>query len=1174
MIRGTEQSLRPFIKRILIEDAFQTLPNKSSQHNQYYSFKVKNEDYAINLAIDFCIKKHLNRINNTTLGSIASLLSSYTLQVEFIDSREELSKFLTLSGKNKANYLNKFKHKDFGFLGGVKLNFSLENFKNYLSISSGDNKKRELNIPFSIIKKYTKGIDKSNKNPNFLACVCFFTLGGEMIVDASITTEIVFSDSAIPDSSGYFIISDKFSFRGVEQSLTKIDTLIKKRHLNPITGESLNPNINTDRNLQVNYLFGAPGDIWAGAVHVHPITDPSNVNFGKGRIMAGAQHSSEIPHPYLKFVSAENKKIIDFRNASSFEDKFSYKSGINVDLSSQNRVIYTQQKNINLPLDDYITNKPVFSACKFSIRPISRRRGSQGVTTKDNVVLFFGLDKRNLLKETTKVPTLLDRLLEVDSSFYIRLVNDINIVHFEIIRVNKNSGHSNTLLIGNNDKSFNDLNVVNQLGRNISKGFSLVNKTNDIYLENGNAKGQINLYEFTDGEIDAHRDSEKYYYKIKLKFRDPMISFLTDKLNNLNKAIYDLDDLLQKVSLTMIDPSTGRRVKVFDEFKSELNASFVNQSLNPTVNSSLPLDFSFDKQSELPESIAKIISNNSDIASYFSAINLIFNNNFQTININHFFTFVRNSLMLSNTTPTLIEKNRSLMALLRDRTEKLLKLFSVEKMTKKSSGFTSKDYLKSSRSSKAISDGAITEYEYSFKQSIDLSKTGDHFNWIEEARSEINTGFKTISGNTYKGLVENKNITNYLTELGKNDPQVSNLFDYSFLPYSSPAVLDLHKTDKVNLSLNHLQTLRNKLIQNTSDNPESVLIPELLSTFGIKFLHPKRNLESYVTDQTNYIEGDLPINSGFEDNFGSEFSSLNKGSENFETLSFGSVLSENTAWAGMNYNNYPSNTALSILNLTTTKAFHRKDIDYLFNTHKEMTNKVRLPYTTKLFSSEIMSSRETADTVMMDIVDNLFDSNGLMKFEKYSYYSYLLNIFAKVYYLKGFAGKQGQSFGADDNRFLPSSRVNFSFIKDMEWEPLTSGVINAIPTGRTIICKVMLYQGDDTRNLIDSNITNMYKKYYNYNKLFLIKQGGGLSQNIITAAPLNDPSAPPTQVADFSYGAETRDLLDKQVKMMKVLSTEEERSSAKRDPKEEIVIKKSNSPLATTSTTYTKRIRR
>ena len=101
----------------------------------------------------------------------------------------------------------------------------------------------------------------------------------------------------------------------------------------------------------------------------------------------------------------------------------------------------------------------------------------------------------------------------------------------------------------------------------------------------------------------------------------------------------------------------------------------------------------------------------------------------------------------------------------------------------------------------------------------------------------------------------------------------------------------------------------------------------------------------------------------------------------------------------------------------------------------------------------------------------------------------------------------------------------------------------------------------------------MYVNYYNYNQLFLIKQGGLVLETTTADNSIGDMSAPPTQVTRSSYGAETRELLNEQVQAIQKAYKEEERSEAKKDPKEDIATKKSNSSEFVNRTTYIKRIR-
>ena len=256
------------------------------------------------------------------------------------------------------------------------------------------------------------------------------------------------------------------------------------------------------------------------------------------------------------------------------------------------------------------------------------------------------------------------------------------------------------------------------------------------------------------------------------------------------------------------------------------------------------------------------------------------------------------------------------MELIRDRTEKLLSLYSTEQIVKKSSNFTTKDYLKSTGNTKN-SETYVTEFNYVFKEKIDLSKVKNNFNWIEESNHVGESGgLKKITQSSYKFLVKNPNITNELTEEGNIDFGKESDFSYSFLPYVAPSTLELHKTNQISVYLNYLQTIRKSLIHNITNTPDSVLIPEILATFGIKFNVSIANskLLEYIGDKLAYDKSQVPVNNPSEDNFGSNFSQQPKPVSGFQNYSFsdikaptfGSVEDPDYAWQGSDYNNYPS----------------------------------------------------------------------------------------------------------------------------------------------------------------------------------------------------------------------------------------------------------------------------
>ena len=144
-----------------------------------------------------------------------------------------------------------------------------------------------------------------------------------------------------------------------------------------------------------------------------------------------------------------------------------------------------------------------------------------------------------------------------------------------------------------------------------------------------------------------------------------------------------------------------------------------------------------------------------------------------------------------------------------------------------------------------------------------------------------------------------------------------------------------------------------------------------------------------------------------------------------------------------------------------------------------------VPYAINLFSSAVMSNKNTAVSILPNAVNTLFAGDEL-RFTSYSFYSYLLNIFGKVHYLRGFTQRQEAAFGDDFNKFLNTTKENNRFIKDMDWRPLTLDILNNIPTNKQILCKVDWFEGDKISSLLDEKIINLYEGYFNYNELFFI----------------------------------------------------------------------------------------
>tara|TARA_R100000426_G_scaffold18102_1_gene16120 strand:- start:999 stop:4619 length:3621 start_codon:yes stop_codon:yes gene_type:complete len=1177
MIKGIDGKLKPFLSKIILNDPKEMDLNKKSQYSYYYGSETEDTSIRMLATMQFCIKSMLKTgLNPNRLSKISNTLESSTLNIIIINDKQEFSNFFALTIEEKLNFLKKNSTK----VLKRKLLYSRKNINKYIFRAHQDKKASStkiLNVPLDVTTKinFNENTDSSGGNPNFLGCIYFLSMGTAISGD-TIGTEVIFNNNQIYTKTGYFIIGDSYGYNKKEFSLTKTNTIpsAESRLLTVFPGLS-NIAIDTSEqniNQKANEIFGSPGDIWTGPIHFHRISDPANPNFGKSRAMAGAKHSSQTPHPYLTYIAKPNTKIVDFRSSSMFEDLFSYKS-LNYEaiLATSNDVTYTGQKT-NIPVDNFITNKPVFSEGKFSVRPVVKSYVNGIQNTKDNISFFFALDKKSLLTQTTKLSNLLQKLTAVEENIFNRLVTNLNINYFEIIRVDKATGESKSLLVGDNDIFFSDANSLNQLGKNISKGFSLTNRTNELFIENFNSGDHISFYEFVDGELDAKNDNGKFCYEVKLKFRDPMLEYLSDKLIQINNIIQNVDELTEKSSFLMRDSGTGRLVKVFDEFQQSLNNTFVSESLDSSTNATLPLSFTFDRTQEIPTTVAGAFTETfglDDLNLFFVAINSLFCESFNSSATqksildlqpkNDFTFFVKSALRLSSTNPTLLEKVNSLMKISYNKVSKLLDVYSsVNSMTKKSSGFTTKDSLKSTDIN--LHESHITEFNYKFDNIIDLTKSKNYFNWIEEAKNfSTNGGIKEISSAAYKSIVQNPNIINFLTTEGRAQFAQEGDFDYSFLPYASPSSLNLQKAVNIDLYVNYLQTIQKQLFSNINNSQDSVLVPEILSNFGVRFISPKESKKIYLMESTTYSSEEIPLNNALEDNFGSEFADkLITTQESFSDcgtdegvatrdISFGSVGKTSFSWQGGTYKNYPINFSLAFINLLLTDSYKKRNINFLNKEKQGVPEDVGLPFSINLFSLDQMSNLQSAKSFLTNIMENIYDTNGNLKFYNYHYYAYLLSIFSRVYYLRGFEVKSNESFGISyslSSKFLPTTTVSDKFIKKMDWVPLSLSVLQSIPQGKKLFCKVEFFEDDTETCLFDKKIINLYKNYFNYNHLFYINTKS-TPANVDLATSLNsDITSQPREIQRETITSMARQKLDKQIKTLNATIDDKAKESA------------------------------
>tara|TARA_Y100000114_G_scaffold104583_1_gene97836 strand:- start:7343 stop:11149 length:3807 start_codon:yes stop_codon:yes gene_type:complete len=1137
MLKGLTSAPKPFLKSIILESTNKNNFQNKSQVDLYYDNPdedLQSGQDRIRITLDFYIKALASYSpNNFTINvSLKNILTQSSLFYIPILSKQEMTDFVKLSEAQKKQYISQNATKAFHV--ELKNFFNGKKIQDYISIVSPksfqDKQQRMLTIPVQ-----SDFILPSTTTPDFLGFIYYLAadFGNQLagFVENSIGSEIIFDNQQIVTRTGYFIIDTTFKHNGQEQILSKTEIPTNLDLIDPATGESILPNVPTDRNQQVNYLYGAPDDIWTGPIHFHKETNQNSPNFGEFRAMAGAQHDNTIPHPFLRYIVRGNSKIIDFRGMNAFEDLFSYKSSIyEAILAASSNVLYTGQKKNKL-IDDFIKNKAIVSELKYSIRTGQKKTqlssGSQVLSSEyRSPALFFSIDKESLLKYTTKVPNFLDKVVGLKSlgiELYDAIIQNIDIISFQIIRINKRTKTSDVLIIAPNDQKHIVLSEQDNNGSNITNPMVFVNKTSKTFTPAGNENNTTCLYEFFDGQIDAIKDNGKYAYKIKLKYKDPVMSYLNDRLEQLRTIIANLDELSQKTNFMIPDPLTGKFVAIYDRFQKELNPTFVQQTINGSVNPLVPLSFSFDKQSELPDSVNSafpiVDPTGASLLDSLSTYLVIINSYFFTGTEQNYFSlidnirnFIRSSLTLSVTTPELIEKTRSLLDIIRARTEDLLTLYSTEQVVKKSSGFTDKDYIQSTNvKNKSV---FVVEYEHEFKNVLDLSKTKNAFDWVEPmpALENISSSpLKPISVDSYKQLVKGNETMNYLTLEGKDLVGKDNDYSYSFMNMFAPSILKYEKTDETNFDNNYLRAIRNKLIQNITNTPKSVLIPEILGTFGIKFPLKQETVTNYLQDKLAYDKDEIPSSvignstQGVLDNFGSPFViSLPEamgapGKSDAETLAYGSVDSKDYEWTGGPFEDYPYNTAISLVNLINTNVYQRRSLKYLNQTYAQLvsdeiildtefnTANKNVPHTTNVFSTANVANLIQPSVVrnyLLYYIFSLITKNAL--FEHYDTYSYYLNIFAKVHYLHGFKQRDIGAFANRPSKFSFFTQNNNNFIKAMDFRELTPGVLNSLLPGQQLLCKIVLFEGEDITPLFDEKVINLFKDFYNLNELFLI----------------------------------------------------------------------------------------
>ena len=1146
MLKGLSTSPRLFVKQIILEDGASTGLNQNGYVDLYTDAFKNSQNKSISkilkCTLEFDIKfkypSYLqNKLKEKSIGyinfqkKIKSLLLKSTLRGFVYKNSSSYKTFLTSKAEDQESIVNQILDSPVALASKspfstdstlIKVNPDL--IDNLMSYTYYDEGVPYVSIPQTCTFFYEQ-TKEEDQNPSFLAAVfCLRTSDGgpdipKTIIPNTLSGEIIFNNGKITTQTGYFIISDTFSYKGEEKTLFETSVYTDVKDKDPITGIPLKATKATPLVEQININYGSPGDVWVGPIHWHKYIKTGEPASGTYRPMAGAKHVANSPHPYLEYVTAPNNKIIDFRSIGAIEKLFKYNSNffdkLLADQALLTSVHLTGEKKKNT-LDELVQNKGIISDINYSIRPTIRTLTNGANIEKNTIQFLFAIDKLRLIKETTALPGLMDKLINSNTGFIDHFINLLEINHFEIIRINKTTNKSVSLITGNNDKFFSDSNAKNILNQDISKGYRLVNKTNIIEK---NMSTGINFYEFTDGNIDVGtQNNSKYTYEIKLKFRDPLIILLTERLRQVRLIIKDLDELLFKSTLKIKDNNLQKFVNVYSSFKNEFNTQFIKESLDPPANPQLPLDFSFTKK-EIPQSVAAAFSDDISGLLYF----LVTLNDYNelepvkefmsVVTAQIFFThtafnYIMNSLKLSSTSPTLIERVRKLCSVMEDRFVKYLSLYSTQNITKKDTGFSTADYYKSTEVKTA--GDQIINFDYVFKKHIDLSKTKNTMNWIGLSKQfDPSSGLQVIGRNEYKKMVT-INKKGILTDTGNNQVSADGLFSYAFIPYTN-CVVDFYNREfdlgeKFSPSIIQYQAIRKKLMDRITGKDNNILVPELLSFFGIKFALPFQTIaETHPTENNQH-----GIGYEFPDNLGQPFDPIKAITNQSPILvfskAFGSIKDPDYEWQGMSFEDYPLVLAESIINLLTTdNQTKNKDISSLRKEYSNLAPKLAplegqpilgengifsnktVPYEINLFSTTNITTANESEPpfsesyVTYGLLNQLFAQDGELNYDNYPLMMAFLGLFGKVYYFNGFGG------GVVTENLTPSSYHNRSLVKSMNWCPLRLRVLDNLTTGKQLLCKVELFLGEENASLLDQRVINLFKDFYTNNQYFYIQ---------------------------------------------------------------------------------------
>lgn len=872
-MQGLSYLPKPYISRVLIENGKSSGPPTPGFVDLYYDKEVEVGDPVnktkIKLTFDLVLKSlypvgGIAGCNSALLQSAISAFNDRILWYKLITSKSVFEDFL--AADNKAAYFIENIPEDLHIPDQTK-KIKTNDLGAYVYY---DDNTPLVNMPVKVQRLFEYNATEGD-NPDFLACVFMHSnkLGELDPATTFFASEIVFMNGQIPDTIAAFTIGHTYSLDWQEFPIDQSTATLSQVEKDPLTGLPIEEKVATTISQFLVKKYGMPTQIYCGPVH--RIWQAAQGQPMGWRYMAGTAHNNLEPHPYLNQKMKANDKIIDNRVIGEIQNMFTYNSSAFERLLAQaDQTVYLAKKNKNT-IGEYNTNPAIVSEVDYAIHKIPSEDG----TKEGKVNLWFAIDKLALLKETSPLTPLLEKLTAINTSAVPFFLDRLNIINFEISRIDLKTGVSSVLLVSNNDTYATDIGMTNALGNPTDKGF-VFRKADYLSIQVEDAVPHIDYYEFRDGELNM-RDYDKghYTYKISLKFRDPIIGYLSEQLGVLRKILKDLDELILKSSLKVqsnthlgVEVGAGsiygantapyddfQMIDAYNRFYDKFTPAFLDKALLD------PSFFTFNFVDEIPQSLVEGFGNLntttntlkegslSNLLYLFAILNMegqiqpkknFLSNIKNGVYLQALGQFIKTSSRLTTATPTLLGQVRDLIGILENKTTKILSIYSPAFITKflaEAVSATDQEKGQGNLYWKATSgtDPGLISFTHKFTKTLDLEKMSNHFDWVEgiaPSDSSLLDRLKVINVGDYTEA-----LTRNLKMLLK--PDAANAFTSaaspSFLPYLNTNSLGLFNVSGKGFMKKSYQSMRNRLLGRHTDKEQNISIPEILAYYGMRF---------------------------------------------------------------------------------------------------------------------------------------------------------------------------------------------------------------------------------------------------------------------------------------------------------------------------------------------------